>query len=131
MLANRRPLLGAQRLSRWNFGRRHEAAAQNLRWRLSRERAPLAFPGLPGHDPNLAHARRSAEAIGRAMTELRPVAPNAESNFFERNWQQAFWGSNYPRLLSVKKRYDPHGLFFVHHGAGSEAWSPDGFTRRV
>jgi hypothetical protein len=29
----------------------------------------------------------------------------------------------------VKKKYDPEGLFFVHHGVGSEEWSPDGFTR--
>jgi hypothetical protein len=29
----------------------------------------------------------------------------------------------------VKRRYDPDGLFFVHHGVGSEDWSPDGFTR--
>jgi hypothetical protein len=29
----------------------------------------------------------------------------------------------------VKARYDPDGLFFVHHGVGSEGWSPDGFTR--
>jgi hypothetical protein len=29
----------------------------------------------------------------------------------------------------VKRRYDPDGLFFVHHSVGSEAWSPDGFTR--
>ncbi|WP_176125976.1 BBE domain-containing protein [Paraburkholderia youngii] len=33
------------------------------------------------------------------------------------------------RLLSIKKRYDPHGVFFVRHGVGSEAWSDDGFTR--
>jgi hypothetical protein len=24
---------------------------------------------------------------------------------------------------------DPDGLFFVHHGVGSEAWSDDGFKR--
>jgi len=24
---------------------------------------------------------------------------------------------------------DPDGLFFVHHGVGSEDWSADGFTR--
>jgi len=31
----------------------------------------------------------------------------------------------------VKNRYDPDGLFFVHHGVGSERWSADGFTRLV
>jgi hypothetical protein len=29
----------------------------------------------------------------------------------------------------VKKKYDPNGLFFVHHGVGSEEWSADGFIR--
>jgi hypothetical protein len=68
------------------------------------------------------------------MEELKKIAPNAgsyvsESNFFEQNWQQSFWGTNYPRLLAVKKKYDPEGLFFVHHGVGSEGWSDDGFTK--
>jgi Berberine and berberine like len=51
------------------------------------------------------------------------------SNFFEGKWQRSFWGFNYPRLLAVKKKYDPDGLFFVHHGVTSEDWSADGFTR--
>jgi hypothetical protein len=29
----------------------------------------------------------------------------------------------------VKRQYDPTGLFFVHHGVGSEEWSADGFAR--
>jgi hypothetical protein len=68
------------------------------------------------------------------MRELRALVPNAgsyvsESNFFEPDWARAYWGANYPRLLRVKARYDPDGLFIVHHGVGSERWSPDGFTR--
>jgi hypothetical protein len=31
----------------------------------------------------------------------------------------------------VKDQYDPEGLFFVHHGVGSERWSADGFTKLV
>ena len=53
----------------------------------------------------------------------------SESDFFEKDWQQAFWGSNHARLRAVKEAYDPDGLFFVHHGVGSEDWSADGFTR--
>ena len=28
-----------------------------------------------------------------------------------RDWQEAFWGANYARLLAVKERYDPRALF--------------------
>ena len=93
-----------------------------------------AFPGMPG--PDLAEARRGATGIGKAMAALRKIAPNAgayvsESDYFQRDWQTAFWGTNYPKLLAVKHRYDPHGLFFVHHGVGSERWSEDGFAREA
>jgi FAD/FMN-containing dehydrogenase len=40
-----------------------------------------------------------------------------------------YWGRNYSRLAAIKQRYDPGGLFFVHHGIGSDQWSADGFTR--
>lgn len=33
------------------------------------------------------------------------------------------------KLAQVKQKYDPTGLFFVHHGVGSEAWAADGFER--
>ncbi|MGA8489804.1 MAG: BBE domain-containing protein [Terriglobales bacterium] len=55
----------------------------------------------------------------------------SESNFFQENWQRAYWGSNYARLASVKKKYDPTGLFIVHNGVGSEEWSEDGFVRKA
>jgi hypothetical protein len=95
---------------------------------------PPASPGVAAHEPDVARGRADAAAIQRAMAELRKLVPDAasyvsESNFFEHEWQRAFWGRNYPQLLRVKTKYDPEGLFFVHHGVGSEAWSADGFTR--
>jgi FAD/FMN-containing dehydrogenase len=93
-----------------------------------------AYPGLRGHEPDLDAARKKGDAVTRSMEELRKVVPNpgayvSESNFFDRSWQQSYWGSNYPRLQAVKAKYDPDGLFFVHHGVGSEEWSDDGFSR--
>ena len=40
-----------------------------------------------------------------------------------------FWGKNYSKLKAIMTKSDPDGLFFVHHGVGSEEWSADGFTR--
>ncbi|MGF6372334.1 hypothetical protein OKW40_005150 [Paraburkholderia sp. RAU6.4a] len=97
---------------------------------------PPAYPGIQGHEPDTALARRDRQAIGRAMAEVRKLVPDAgsyvaESNFFDADWQRSFWGSNYSRLLAIKDQYDPDGLFFVHHGVGSERWSADGFTKIV
>jgi hypothetical protein len=100
---------------------------------ISAATGPPGYPGMRGHEPDVVTARGRAAAIQRATEEIRRVAPGAgsyvsESNFFE-EWRDAYWGANDPRLLAIKHRYDPDGLFFVHHGVGSERWSADGFTR--
>jgi hypothetical protein len=93
-----------------------------------------AYPGIPRHEPNVRAGRKSTREIHQGMNELRAIAPNggayvSESNFFQKDWQQAYWGNNYARLAAIKKKYDPDGLFYVHNGVGSEEWSADGFTR--
>jgi FAD/FMN-containing dehydrogenase len=92
------------------------------------------YPGFPRSAMDMDAAHRDAQAIDSAAAELRKVVPDAgsyvsESNYFNPRWQQAYWGENYPKLQAVKANYDPDGLFFVHHGVGSEEWSGDGFTR--
>lgn len=93
-----------------------------------------AYPGIPGHEPSVAAGRKTAKTIDQCMNQLRTVAGEtgsyvSESNYFEKRWQQSYWGSNYSRLAEIKKKYDPEGLFFVHNGVGSEQWSADGFTK--
>jgi len=95
------------------------------------EDGPTLYGGAP---PSLAVARADASHIQAAMAALRVAAPDTgayvnECDYFQKDWQKAFWGDNYQRLARVKRRYDPGGLFTVHHGVGSEAWSVDAFTR--
>jgi len=82
------------------------------------------YPGIPEHEPDLTLARQQAKLVTAAMAPLkalreRPASYFNETDYFEADWQTAFWGDHYARLLRVKERYDPGGLFFVHHGVGT------------
>jgi len=112
----------------------HPTALDAFALAINAGNGPPAFPHISGHEPDLHVARRNASAISKAMDAMLKVVPDAgsyvsEGDFFHPAWQQAFWEPNYPRLAAVKRHYDPAGLFFGHHGVGSEEWSADGFTR--
>ncbi len=84
-----------------------------------------AYPGVSGHEPDLEAGRKAAAPAVKAISIIRDATPGAgtyaaEADYFEPEWQQAFWGSNYDRLLSIKRTVDPDNLFHVHHGVGSE-----------
>ncbi len=91
-----------------------------------------AYPGVPGREPDVERARARRQSVAAAMHELRRAGARgsyvSESDYFEADWQQAYWGENHPRLAAVKAKFDPDDLFVVHHGVGSERWSADGFT---
>jgi len=94
------------------------------------------YPGVRGHQPDVEAGRKSRQEIRKCVDELRAIVPNggayvSESDFFQDNFQRAYWGDNYARLASLKKKYDPTGLFFVHNGVGSEDWTDDGFARKA
>ncbi|MEE4378237.1 MAG: BBE domain-containing protein [Candidatus Competibacteraceae bacterium] len=83
------------------------------------------FPGITGLEPDLNEAEEKAGRIGAAMQIIRSLTPGAgtyanEADYFEKSWQEEFWGPHYPQLLEIKKRQDPDGLFRCHHSVGSE-----------
>ncbi|KAF2204847.1 FAD binding domain-containing protein [Delitschia confertaspora ATCC 74209] len=94
------------------------------------EASQIIAIGMPvATDEQLGEAAR--HQTDDMMKPLRDVSPGGgaygnEAEVNEPNWQQAFWGENYPRLLQLKKKWDPTGLFYVHHGVGSEEWEVRG-----
>ena len=79
-----------------------------------------------------ANRKLTNEILG-PIRKLTPTggAYGNEADISEPDWQQSFWGSNYPRLLEIKKKRDPTDLFYVWHGVGSESWYIDDGERGV
>lgn len=80
---------------------------------------PPAWPGIRQHEPDIAQGRREAAAVARAMRPIRALVPNAgtymsEADYFQRDWQHAYWGDHYPRLQQIKRKYDRGNLFYGH-----------------
>ena len=58
--------------------------------------------------------------ITQALEELAPEsgAYGNEANPWTEDWQEAFWGENYPRLLAIKQKYDPDELLMCFKCVG-------------
>ena len=65
------------------------------------------------------------------MDPWRKVTPSSvgggvylnEADIQEPNWQDDFYGpANYPRLLAIKRKWDPRDLFYATTAVGSESW---------
>jgi hypothetical protein len=64
--------------------------------------------------------RNFAPDMGAYANEAYPAT--------HQNWQSTYWGSNYPRLSALKKKYDPTSHFWVTPGIDADTWTagPDG-----
>ncbi|KAK1995543.1 FAD binding domain-containing protein [Colletotrichum falcatum] len=83
----------------------------------------------PWADMEASQARMTDEF----MPLIQSVTPGSasymnEADFRQPDWQNAFFGDNYAKLLAIKNKYDPESVFYVLKGVGSEAWdvAPDG-----
>ena len=63
---------------------------------------------------------RRAPSTGAYVNEAFPDQPD---------WQRTFWGGNYARLLAIKRRVDPRGVFWCKVCVGGEEWHDDGTGR--
>lgn len=62
--------------------------------------------------------------VGPMLTNLTPDsgAYMNEADVNEPDFQQSFYGDNYERLLSIKRKYDPNDVFYAKTAVGSEFW---------
>ncbi|ROW06279.1 hypothetical protein VPNG_08072 [Cytospora leucostoma] len=93
-----------------------------------RESLFLAFLGnMYDRSNNTANLVGQQVVTNDYVPALEAITPNGaaylnEADFNQPNWQETFYGSNYPRLLSIKQRYDPDGIFWAKTAVGSEGW---------
>lgn len=85
---------------------------------------PPAWPGIRGHEPDVAEGRREAAGVARAFRPFERLVPAggcyvSEADYFGRDWRRAYWGRNFPRLLRIKRELDPGNLLRGHHTIGS------------
>ena len=65
------------------------------------------------------------------MAKMRELVPGMgaymnEAHRYEPDWQRTFWGTNYPRLLKIKKHVDAGDVFWCPQCVGSEDWEEVG-----
>ncbi|KAJ7664310.1 hypothetical protein B0H17DRAFT_952096 [Mycena rosella] len=87
----------------------------------------IAEGGWDGAAP--VDAERAAyNGTSGAADYLRAITPDAayqnEADVHEPNHEVSFWGSNYARLLQIKKKYDPENVLTCWHCVGYDPQSP-------
>jgi FAD/FMN-containing dehydrogenase len=70
----------------------------------------------------LRQRQNFTDTIMQGWRDLTPGsgAYLSEADRLEPNFQWAFWGSFYMKLLEMKKKYDPYNLFYAAQSVGSE-----------
>jgi len=100
-------------------------SAVNPAWREGIMHASLMEKQAVGM--SAAEAMDKDEKVEELLDLWREVTPGSgaylnEGDPAEPNWQQSFFGDLYPRLLRIKQKRDPWGLFWAPTTVGSEGW---------
>ncbi|KAI0094879.1 hypothetical protein BDY19DRAFT_988669 [Irpex rosettiformis] len=81
---------------------------------------------------NIISAKEKVKGFTRSLERLSPAsgAYFNEASLYYADPKQTFFGPHYEKLLAIKKKYDPHDLFVVTQGVGSDECDPS-LTCRV
>ncbi|KAK3297304.1 uncharacterized protein B0H64DRAFT_122287 [Chaetomium fimeti] len=115
----------------WSAGRgvpesQWASSSVNPRFRNVVDKIITLVP-VAGNAPLAEKAAAQDKLTNVVDAALREAAPNGcayvnEADPYEPNWQEAFWGDNYPRLFELRKKYDPEGVFYAVSTPGTEDW---------
>ncbi|KAJ7064893.1 FAD-binding domain-containing protein [Mycena amicta] len=88
----------------------------------------VAEGGWDGAAP-LGEEKSAYSGISAAADFLRAITPGSgayqnEADVHEPNHETSFWGTHYPRLLQIKKKYDPDNLLTCWHCVGYDPHDP-------
>ncbi|KAF1947607.1 FAD/FMN-containing isoamyl alcohol oxidase-like protein MreA [Clathrospora elynae] len=83
-------------------------------------------PELSDENWKTSHARLNSYIQKRRDASPGSGAYMNEANVEEPNFQESIYGSNYDRLLKIKKQRDPWRLFYAVTAVGSEEWKVEG-----
>lgn len=84
-----------------------------------------------GENATSADMKKAVEVLDNdVLGPWRAVSPESEfggsylneANVVEPDWQASFYGVQYPRLLELKKKWDPKSVFYATTAVGSEEW---------
>ncbi|KAJ6495201.1 FAD-binding domain-containing protein [Mycena sanguinolenta] len=83
----------------------------------------VVFAAEVSWDATEAEKQKVFSLVNSLTQPLRDVAPDSgaymnEAFIYEPDFETAFWGDNYPRLLALKHKYDPNGLLDCWHCVG-------------
>lgn len=68
-----------------------------------------------------------ADELSPLLIEVAPESGSYsnEADMFMKQWRKEMYGPNWSRLLAIKNKYDPEGVFYSLHTPGADNWSVD------
>ena len=110
-------------------------SAVNPRFRNVSDKVITIVP-VSGNDPLSVKAEAQNRLTNVVDGAMKAAGPNGaayinEADPFLPDWQDAFWGTNYPRLLQLRKKWDPLGVFYSVSTPGTENWTQIEYGTRL